>query len=66
MNDEKNIGKEINVNSEEIKMVSFSEIDENGVFREAYGYIESKSTDEEADEYFMQRIKEVSEQIKRR
>ena len=66
MNEEKNIKKEDYVNNKEIKMVSFSEIDENGVFREAYGYIEPRNVDEEADEYFAKRIKEVSEQIKKR
>lgn len=50
-------------NNEKKEMISFSEIDENGVFREAYGYIEKRDND---DKSFEERIKEMQERIKKR
>jgi len=56
-----------NKNNEKSEMVSFSEVDKNGVFREAYGYFEPKrETNIEEDEYFEKRIEEMNDLLKKR
>lgn len=60
MNEEsKNIKKE---EKEKRQMISFSETDEKGNFREVYGYIDKKSDGQS----FEERVKEMAERIKKR
>ena len=59
MEEEKNKKEEAKI---ERQMVSFSNFDEKGNFRETYGYIEKESDGPS----FEERIKEMSERIKKR
>ena len=67
MNNEKNINEEKidvikdNQNNETIKYVSVSKIDENGIFKEAYGYFEP-----EGEVTFQERIDSLSKNIIKR
>ena len=45
------------------KMISFSEIDQNGNFIETYGYIDDEVKENQT---FEERIKEMQEKIKRK
>ncbi|MBE6152434.1 MAG: hypothetical protein E7165_03895 [Firmicutes bacterium] len=49
------------------KIISFSEIDENGIFKEAYGYLEPKPKNTtEDEEYFKKKMQEISEIMEQR
>lgn len=62
MNEQTNLKKE-NIKEEQKEMISFSEVDKEGHFKETYGFIEKRNY---GNQSFEERIKEMSEKIKKR